>query len=192
MTFAEKNVTPEMTTVDVFAGAQKSPEHMKHQPFGQIPVLQDGDFEMFESRAIIRYLDSQLSSGAKLTPSDAKLHAKMEQWISVESANFTPSAMAYIYQYMFIPMRGGKTDESVVAAAKPKLEACCDILDKNLADKQFLCGDMFTLADIGFMPYLEYLMQTPGKEIVAARPNMMKWWERISSRPSWKKAIGQA
>ena len=189
-TFAEKNVTPELSVLDFAKGDHKSPEHMKRQPFGQMPVLEDGDFQMFESRAIMRYVDETLP-GASLTPKDPKDRARMEQWISVEMSDFTPHAMTFIQEHMFKPMFGHAGDPAKAEAVRPQLEACCEVLDKALAGKQFLLGDDVSLADIGFLPYIDYLLKTPGGNAITSRPNLNAWWERCSARPSWKKATGQ-
>ncbi len=188
-TFAEKNVTPDFSVLDFAKGDHKSPEHMKRQPFGQMPVLEDGDFQMFESRAIMRYVDETVP-GTKLTPADPKQRAVMEQWISIEMSDFTPYAMPFLQEFYFKPMFGHQGDPAVAEANRAKLEACCDVMEKRLTGKQFLVGDSITLADIGFLPYIEYLLKTPGGSAITSRPNLNAWWERCSSRPSWKKATG--
>jgi glutathione S-transferase len=150
-----------------------------------VPALDDDGFELYESRAMARYLDAK--AGGKLTPTEPHARAKMEQWISVETENFKPNAMKYIYHHIF---KSEQTAETMEKAAKG-LELACSILDKNLADKAFLVGDQFTLADICFAPYIEYAMNTPAKEIFAKHANMMAWWNRVSERPSWRKAAGR-
>jgi glutathione S-transferase len=191
MTFAEKGVTPELEVIDLATGQHKSGDHLARQPFGQVPVLDDGAFRLYESRAICRYLDGVLP-GPSLVPADAKERAVMEQWISVETSNFTPHAMGIIYQAVFAPMRGGKADEAKVSESRAKLQPAADVLDKNLAGKKFLLGDAFTLADISYMPYLEYLAMTPAIDVVTSRPNLASWWERLRSRPTWQKVTGKA
>jgi glutathione S-transferase len=134
---------------------------------------------------MIRYLDEVLP-GQALTPKEPKGRAVMEQWISVETSNFTPHAMTYIYEYFFHPARGEKTDLAKVEAAKPKLELCLDVLDKHLAKGPHFVGDPFTLADVCYMPYVEYAMGTPAKDLIQARSNVAAWWKRVSERASWK------
>lgn len=190
MTFAEKGVTPHVDVVDMAKGQHKSPEHVARQPFGQVPVLEDGDFRLYESRAICRYLDAVLP-GPALCPSDPKDRARMEQWVSIETSNFTPHAMGVIFQAVFAPMRGGTPDEAKIAESKAKLVPAVDVLEKQLAGKTFLLGDTFTLADVMYMPYLEYLSMTPAMELVTSRPNVAGWWERIRSRPTWQKVTGK-
>jgi len=66
------------------------------------------------------------------------------------------------------------------------------IMDKQLAKHPFIAGETFTLADVSFMPYIEYAMVTPAKELFATHPHVMAWWNKISARPTWQKAIGKA
>ncbi|MEV0401053.1 glutathione S-transferase N-terminal domain-containing protein [Actinoallomurus sp. NPDC050550] len=85
MVFAEKGHEAELVEVDVLRGQDKLPEHVARMPFGEIPVLDDDGFLLYESRAIIRYLDQRLP-GPSLTPDDIRLRGLMEQWISVEQS----------------------------------------------------------------------------------------------------------
>ena len=188
MTLAEKHAKYDFEIVDVMKGAQKDPAYMEaRQPFGQIPALEDGDFKMFESRAMMRYIDEAVP-GQALSPKDAKGRATMEQWMSVEASDFTPHAMTVIGEEMFAPMRGGTTDKAKVEAAKEKLMPVLAVMDKHLAKGPHMLGDAFSLADIAFMPYMDYAMNTSAKDVIMKYPNVMAWWRRISERPTWKQA----
>jgi len=184
-TLAEKQAKFDLVVIDVANGGHKKADFLEHQPFGQIPALEDGDFKLYESRAIARYLDETLP-GQALSPKDPKGRALMEQWISIETSNFTPHAMTYVYQYVFGPMRGQPLDMAKIEAAKPKLETCLAIMDKQLAKGPHFVGDQFTIADICYMPYFGYAMNTPAKELVEAKSNVATWWNRVSERASWK------
>jgi glutathione S-transferase len=151
-----------------------------------VPAIDDDGFGLYESRAIARYIDAK--AGHKLTPKDVKHEALMEQWISVEMENFTTHAMKFVYEHIFKRPQG----EEVLSKAAERLELACGVLDKDLANKKFLVGDQFTLADITFAPYIEYAMNTPAKDIFAKHPHFMAWWGRVSERPSWLKAAGRA
>jgi len=185
-TLVETNTPYQMVVVDMAKGEHKQPAHVARQPFGQVPAIDDDGFEMFESRAIIRYLDGK--AGNALTPKDAKQRAKMDQWMSVEVEGFAPNAMKFVYHHLF---KREQAPEVMEAAAK-KLELVCGVLDKNLADKHFLVGDQFTLADICFAPYIDYTMATPAADIYKKFPNLMAWWGRVHERASWQKATGRA
>jgi len=190
---AEKEEKADFHLVDLFKGEQKAPEHLARQPYGQIPVLEDGDFRLFESRAIMRYVaEKYANKGTRLIPADVKAKALMEQQISVESSNFTPNVMKVVVQEIFTPMRGGQPDKKVIDETLPLIDKVLDIYEQFLTQHKFLGGDEFTIADIGNATYFEYFMQTSGKALVEKHPKVLAWWNAVSSRPSWKKAVGKA
>ncbi len=158
----------ELVTVDIMAGAHKQESHLRQQPFGRIPALDDDGFEMFESRA--------------------KGRGKMEQWISVETSEFTPHAMKFIYQYVF----KREQEPAVLEAAGKALESCLVVLDKQLGKTPFLAGETFSLADICYAPYIEYAMGSPAKDMFAKHRHFSAWWNKVSERPAWRKTSGKA
>jgi glutathione S-transferase len=185
-TLAENNTPHEFVMVDFAKGEHKQPAHLARQPFGQLPALSDDGFAMYESRAMCRYLNEKASG--KLAPSDTKGRAAMEQWISVEGANFTPNAMTFIYHHVFHRPQ----DAAALATAGEKLDVTLGIMDAQLAKSPWFAGAEFSLADISFMPYVEYLMATPVKETLAKFPHVQAWWNKASERPSWRKVTGRA
>ena len=185
MTLAEDDVPHEMNVVDFAKGEHKAEPHVARQPFGRIPTIDDDGFTMFESRAIARYLDQK--AGGKLVPSDAKARAKMEQWISIETSEFSGHAMKFIYEYVFKRPQ----EPAVLEGAKKALETTCAAMEQTLGKQPYLAGGEFTLADVCFMPYIDYAMGTPAKEIFAKYPHVMAWWNKISERPTWRRVAGK-
>src|SRR5690242_10292528 len=170
-TLAEKNHPAEFINVDLGKGEHKQPAHLARQPFGVVPVLEDDDFRMYESRAIIRYLDARLP-GVALTPKDQRARGRMEQWISVEQSYFNGPAMRIIMQLHFGPMRGAAPDMAVVEQAKRDLQRPLDVIDQALAGTPYLAGEAFSLADISWMPYVEYLFSSKQGELITSRKNV--------------------
>jgi glutathione S-transferase len=185
MTLAETNQTAEFGLVDFAKGEHKAAPHLARQPFGQVPAFEDGDFALYESRAICRYLNDKVNG--PLVPRDLRERARMEQWISVETSNFTGPVMKFIYQHIF---KREQTPETLATAAT-QLDVALGIMDKQLAATPFIAGGSFTLADICFMPYIEYAMNTPAKEHFAKHPHVAAWWSKISERPTWRKVAGR-
>jgi glutathione S-transferase len=186
MTLAETNTPFELTTVEFAKGEHKQEPHLSHQPFGQVPALEDDDgFSMYESRAMCRYINERASG--KLVPSDMKGRALMEQWVSIETSNFTPHAMKFIAHHAF----GRPQDAAALETAGKGLEAALVVMDARLAKSPFLAGDQLTFADVCFMPYLDYAMGTPVKETIAKYPHVSAWWNKISERPTWQKSVGR-
>lgn len=186
----EKQAKFDFGVIDFSKGEHKQAENLARQPFGQIPSLTDGDFTLFESRAMIRYIDATVP-GQSLTPKDPKAHALMEQWISVEMEQFNPGASGIVYQEVFVKMFGGATDTAKAEEAKQKLASVLPILDKHLAKGPHFVGDQFTLADICFMPYTEYALHTSAKDLILSHKNFAAWWQRVSERASWKQATAK-
>lgn len=186
---AEKGHEVDFTLVDLQKGEHKKEEHLARQPFGVIPALDDDGFWLYESRAIVRYLDEKLS-GPKLTPADLKERALMEQWISVEYSYFSSQAMKIVMQMVFHRMAGMAPDMAVVEKARAETGRVLDVAEKTLAKQEFFAGKAFTLADISWMPYVQYLFPAESGDLITSRPGVRAWWERVSTRPSWKKVAG--
>ncbi|MDW8250769.1 MAG: glutathione S-transferase N-terminal domain-containing protein [Myxococcales bacterium] len=189
-TLAEKGAEYEFVTVDLMKGEHKTPAYLAKHPFGVVPVLEEEDgFLLYESRAIIRYLDGKLP-GVQLTPSDARTRAEMEQWISVEFSYFTPKAMGVISEALLNPLFGKSTDEEKLARAREALGPVAGILDRHLAKRDFFAGD-FSLADICYAPYVEYLVAGKQGDLISSHKNLAAWWARVSERPSWRRVTGK-
>lgn len=197
----EKGAEFEFQEVQYFQGAHKTPEYLeKHHPFGQIPTLYDGDFRVFESRAIARYVDD-VTSGTKLVPTDPKLKALVEQWISVEMCHFR-NAETIVEELVFKQFFSLPPDPVVVEKATERLHAFLVVLNKHLEGKTFLVGEVFTLAgryclkmltlllDITYLPFMTNILRIPAySNLLTPYPNVESWWKRITSRPSWQKVL---
>jgi len=187
-TLHETNTPHEFQLVDFAKGEHKAPAYMAHQPFGQLPAIEDGGFQLFESRAICRYIDDK--AGHKVSPKDIQPRALMEQWISVEQANFYTAIMTFIYNDIF--KRPQKPEDLEKAGAK--VDQVAGVIDQHLAKsgKPFLVGEQFTIAEIAYAPYLDYGSNTAAKQIFAKHSHFTSWWNRIAERPAWQKTIKPA
>ncbi len=181
----ETNTPYELNPVDLAKREHKQEPHLSRQPFGQIPTIDDEGFKLFESRAICRYLSAK--SGDQLVPVTLQGRALMDQWLSVEQSNFSPNAMKFIYHYTF----KREQEAAVLESAESMIATAFAVLSVPLATQPFLAGDKFTLADIGFMPYLEYLEMSPIKAKLEQYPHVRAWWGRLRERDSWRKVTGR-
>jgi len=186
MTLAETKTPHEFVMVDFAKGEHKQPPHLARQPFGQVPALEDSGLELYESRAICRYINDKV--GGALVPKDLADRARMEQWISVETSNFTGPVMKFVFHHI---LKYEQTP-AVLEAAAAQLQTPLAVMDKQLASHPFIAGGSFTLADICFMPYVEYAMMTPAKDLFTKHPHVMAWWNKISEMPTWRQIAGRA
>ncbi|MBN8228875.1 glutathione S-transferase family protein [Corallococcus macrosporus] len=183
---AEKGREVEFINIDLQKGEQKSPAHLARQPFGVVPALElDDGFMMYESRAIARFLDRTLP-GTSLTPADPKGYALMEQFIGVEQSYFSGPAMKVVMERF----RGTNNEENI-AKGREGVKHPLEVIDAVLAKQPFLAGKDFTLAEVSWAPYVEYLFVVGEKDLVTPHKHVVAWWERVSNRPSVKKAFGK-
>ncbi|XP_059290791.1 glutathione S-transferase F11-like [Lycium ferocissimum] len=187
----ELGVDFELIHVDLDSLEQKKPEFLVLQPFGQVPVIEDGDFRLFESRAIIRYYAAKYEDkGTKLTGTTLEKKALVDQWLEVESNNFNDLVYNMVLQLFVFPKMGHKSDLTLVQNCADKLEKVFDIYEQRLSKCKYLAGDFFSLADLSHLPSLRFVMNEGGfAHLLTKRKSLHDWYLDISSRPSWKKVL---
>jgi len=166
-------------------GAGKTPEHLAGQPFGRIPWIEHGDFGLYETDAIIRYLDEAFD-GPALQPTAPKARARMNQVMGIVDAYVMPTMSAGIgWPRIMCPRLGLPVDEAAIAAAVEPSRVCMQALDAILGDQAFLAGPALSLADLMFLPHADFLLQSPeGRDLLAGAPRLAAWLERMRTRPS--------
>jgi glutathione S-transferase len=118
-------------------------------PFGKIPAMRDGTFELFEAKAIATYADRAFP-GPRLIPEDAKLAGKTEQWISAINTSVFPGVVGYMQAHAFPKGPGGKADAAAIAALMPSVRRHIHILDRAVDATGHLAGDDFDAG--GYLP----------------------------------------
>ena len=182
---AEKGAAADLIVVDLLAGEHRRPEHLARHPFGRIPVLDDGGFVLYESRAIIRYLDQRLG-GTPLVPSDPRARARMEQWLDVDHSYVSPAVRTLVRERVVAPGLGRPADPAAVAGALAELDQALAAIDAGLGEAAHLAGPALSLADVSLAPYVAALPHLGAGELLAARPRLAAWWQRIAARPAWR------
>jgi len=163
----------------------KSEAYLKRHPFGRVPAFQHGDFALYETQAILRYVDAVFPQPA-LTPADARVAARMNQIIGINDWYFFPkAASAIVFQRIIGPaLLGLPTDEAAVAAAVPMARVCVDELERLIGTQQFLAGDRLSIADIMLAPQIDYLAMTPEGQTLLKGTRLAAWLARMQARPS--------
>ena len=179
---AEKGAEAELVVIDLAAGEHRAPAHLARHPFGRIPVLDDDGFVLYESRAILKYLDERLS-GPVLTPATPRERARMEQWLSVDASYVAPHVSALVRERILAPAAGRAPDRAAIDAAIGGLRDGLGAIDRALTGA-WLAGP-FSLADISLAPYVDALDHLGAAAALADRPRLAAWWERLTARPAW-------
>jgi glutathione S-transferase len=167
-----------------------APEILAIHPFGKMPVLRHGDVALCESKAIATYLDRSFP-GPDLFPSDPRLAALTEQWVSLVNTVVDRTMIrTYLLAYAFPRTADGKPDRKAIDAATPALRQQIGVLDQAVAGTGYLVGDRFTFADINLLPILFQVRQLPeGAEALAAASHLAGYYDRHAARPSFKRTI---
>jgi glutathione S-transferase len=166
-------------------GTVRSEEHLLRHPFGRIPVMDHGDFRLYETQAILRYVDT-LGSGPSLVPRDPQAAARMNQIIGIVDWYLFPAATVGITaerlmsQYFW----GRPADETNIAAALPQARTCIRELERLKGAAHFMTGEQLSIADLMLVPHLEFFRATPeGAELLKGTA-LEGWLTRMSLRAS--------
>jgi len=167
-------------------GEHKQPDYLARHPFGRVPAFEHDGFRLYETQAIIRYLDETFPN-PPLTPGNPAGRARMNQIIGIIECYFFPKAAAPIAFNRIIGPRllGLPTDEAAIADAMPMARTCFAELDRLLGDQAYLTGESLSLADVMLGAQLDLLSDTPEGAELMAGTRLVPWLERMRSRPSF-------
>jgi len=156
------------------------PEYLALNPNGQIPVLIDGDFVLWESNAILIYLADRDGTG-RLLPADAQLRARAMQWLLWQGAELNP-AWGYAVQAL-IRHTPGYEDPAKIAEAVARWTGKMEVLEGQLAKgNAYIAGDQFTIADIAMGLSIHRWFAIPYER--KALPAVGDYYERLLLRQS--------
>ena len=183
---AEEAPEVELKTVDIFSGEHLKPEYAKVNPTPLVPALEDGDFFLSESSAILKYLADKKNSPSY--PKDLRERARVNEMMDWLNSNlYRDIAYGVVYPQAFPShkRRSDEAQESTVAWSAEKTRAWLKILDERLIgpNKNFLCGNRITIAD-----YMGSQAVAIGELIgcdFSPYPNVTRWLDNMKSLKSW-------
>ena len=170
----------------VTPGAHRQAPHIVKHPFGRIPVLDHGDFTLYETQAILRYLDRILPE-PPLTPAEPKAAARMDQLMNINDWYFFQGVVnTIVIERVVKPALHGLTpDEAAIAAAMPQAVTVFNEIARLLGDHPYLAGQTLSLADLMLAPQVDFFVGIPEWERLAGpHDNLRNWIARMSERPS--------
>jgi glutathione S-transferase len=182
-TLEELGVPYQHVKTNQAAGESRTPEFLKLNPNGHVPVLQDGDFILWESMAIAMYLAKKYGQGS-LWPDNVEDEGRVMQWALWASLEVEIYAVNYLRHAMLYPPE--KRRPELAEEALKVLPAPLKVLDDALAGKDYLVGNRFGVADINVSTVL--LLADVYKHLgVDKFGNVVAWLNRVAARPAWQK-----
>jgi glutathione S-transferase len=176
----EKAIDCEEVIVDLPGGALREPAFRRLNPFGQVPVLEDDGVVIYESLAILEYLEERHPEPA-LLPADAAGRAQVRQLMLAAGDYLAPPFKRWLTR-LFTPQASWNRADQDAAAAE--IGAHLEVLERLLDGRAHLAGDRFTLADIAYAPMVCELVACQLGQLLESRPAVRGWIERLRARPA--------
>jgi glutathione S-transferase len=166
-------------------GGNKEPSYLAMNPNGLVPTFQDGDFLLWESNTIVRYL-AGLHGAGTIEPADPKVRARASQWMDWQLTVAGPAIGPAFLGLIRTPPE--QRDQKAIAASQAKTIETMTMLDAALGKSAYVAGDSFSIGDIpvGIMAYRYW-------QLVPQRPdlrNLKRWYDQIDKRPAFQEHVG--
>ena len=162
----------------------KSDEHRARHPLGRVPVLEDGDIQIWESGAIIDYILERHKNGGLKPSADDERFPKYLQWFHYCEGMVMPPMNTIVVHTILLPPE--RRDETVLGQARKLLTKALKPIEENLEGKEYLVGD-FTAADtmLGHACFMGNRIGCVSEEMT----NIKGYVKRLMERPAFKKAV---
>jgi glutathione S-transferase len=185
---ADGKLPVDLQVVDIFQGEHMKPPFASINPNKMVPVLEDGDFRMTESTAILKYLAEK--NGSPAYPRDLKQRARINEVMDWINSNlYRDWGYGLIYPQVFPSHKrpSDETQKNTIAWGKERAEGWLKILNDNIIGprNKFLCGDEISVAD-----YFGAAIIQVGDLIrcnLSKYPNITRWLNNMKGRPGWAK-----
>jgi glutathione S-transferase len=180
ITLAEKQIAPteyELVEVDFPGREHKGEAFLAKNPYGRVPAIEHDDFVLFESTAILEYLEALWPTPA-LVPSEPRARATMAMHMKLCDLEFGSRTGALVFPTRFLPRERWKLEP--MQEARAGIERHLQNTDGMLGERTWLLGDQFTLAEVCYAPLVRFLDEIE----VNGTPRIRAWTDRVLARPS--------
>jgi glutathione S-transferase len=184
MTALQLGLPVELVLVDLPKREQREPAYLRKNPNGLVPVLEDGDFVLNESHAIMQYLADK-TPGQTLYPQELQARADVNRWLFWNAYHFQPAVSVLNWENVVKPMIGlGAAAPSEIERGTALLQRHAAVLDGHLDGKEWIAQGRLTLADLAISSPL--MTMIPAKLPLGDFKNVLSWFERIQALECWK------
>lgn len=165
-------------------GGLDTPEFLTMNPNGLVPTIVDGDTVIWESNAIVRYLAAKYDAGG-LWPENPDVRGQVDQWMDWMVTIIVPLLIPVFLGLIRTPPE--ERDDIAIAGSAQSMSERWAILDAHLAERPFVAGNSFTIADIplGCACYRYYAMDIPHPVL----PNLEAWYKILQTRGAFREHV---
>jgi glutathione S-transferase len=167
-------------------GRTTEPDYLAMNPNGRVPTLVDGDFVLWESNSIMRYLALAYGQGSPIYPDAPKARTAVDRWLDWTLSTLQPVDRPVFWALVRTPME--KRDMVAIQKDADAEAVVWRIPDAQLATRHFIESDQFTLADIALGAYARRWFGVEGVS-KPRLPNLERWFAQFASRPGFKKVL---
>ncbi|MDI1268523.1 MAG: glutathione S-transferase [Polaromonas sp.] len=168
-------------------GLVKTPEYMQLNPNSLVPVIEDDGFVLWESNVIVRYLCARHSSG-DMYPTDLHERFDAERWMDWQQTTLNPASRPGFWQLVRTPPE--QRDAALLDESNAAVEALMAMLDAHLAQRHFMVGEHFTVADIPVACEVHRWFGLPQPR--QSRPHLERWYDSLCARQASKGVLDLA
>ena len=168
-------------------GVVTTPGYLRMNPNAKVPVIEDGDFVLWESNVIVRYLCAR-HSPARLYPDELRQRFDAERWMEWQQTTLNPASRPGFWQLVRTP--AGQQDLQLIAHSNAEVEPLMATLDAHLARNEFMAGEHFSMADIPLGCEVHRWFGLPQQRL--ARPNISRWFEGLCARQASQGVLDMA
>jgi glutathione S-transferase len=173
--------------MNLLKGDTRAPSFLAINPNGRVPVLIDGDFELWESTAIIRYLSAK--SGGELIPKTLQGQAECDRWLAWQLAHLGPAMSKVALERIVKKFTGAPPDEAAIAVGSADFTQLTAVLEKELAGREYVAQTL-SVADFALASY--YSLATMCGLDLAPFPRVSAWLSRMLARDSMRHTLADA
>ena len=177
----ELGVAFQRTDAGAAFGIVTTPEYQRLNPNALVPTLQDGDLTLWESNVIVRYLCTQYPR-ADLLPATVAERFEAEQWMDWQQTTVNGAGRNAFIQLIRTPDAQRQPD--LIHQSNAAMEPLMGLLDQRLAQRAFMLGDRFTMADIPLGCEAHRWLRLP--QARPSWPNLERWFAALCARPASK------
>jgi glutathione S-transferase len=186
---SELELTYERIDAGMQFGKNREADYLAMNPNGRIPTLVDGDYVLWESNSIMRYLCMAYGQLSPIYPQDARRRAAVDRWL-----DWTLSTLQPVDRPVFWALVRTPVAQRDLAAIQRDADAATEvwkIVDRQLATRRFIEGDQFTLADIAIGAFARRWLGVEGI-FRPELPQLNRWFAQLADRPGFIQFVAPA